>query len=90
MYTIKWNISIKCVNRGWRLSIAFVEPQVCSAGHGPVSQPTHLPQVQLSHSGVMGAGGRSHSVWLPHLGSTPASAKMTFTHLAKVAAVTRL
>ena len=40
-------------------------------GHGPVSQPTHLPQVQLPHSGVVGAGGRSHSVWLPHLGVHP-------------------
>ena len=54
-----------------RLNITFVESQVCRAGHGPVSQPTHLPQVQLPHSGVVGAGGRSHSVWLPHHGVHP-------------------
>ena len=62
MYT---NISIKCVKRR-RLNITFVESQVCRAGHGPISQPTYLPQVQLPYIGVVGAGGSSHSVWLPH------------------------
>ena len=67
MYT---NISIKCVKRQ-RLNLTFVKFQKCITGHGPVSQPTNLSQVQLPHSGVVGAGGRSHSVWLPHLGVHP-------------------
>ena len=54
-----------------RLNITFVEFQVCRAGHRPVSQPTYLPQVQLPYSGVVGAGGSSHSVWLPHHGVHP-------------------
>ena len=53
------------------LNIAFVELEICRAGHRPIGQPTYLPQVQLPYIGVVGAGGSSHSVWLPHHGIHP-------------------
>ena len=62
---------IKYVERQRYLNIAFVELEICRAGHRPISQPTYLPQVQLPYSSVVGAGGSSHSVWLPHHGIHP-------------------